>query len=130
MASAPQFVGTPQVWATSLSAANPDRTGATGTVASLVTGAAPPGTRVDKVRIMGVGTVSAGMIRFFLFDSTTTRLIKERPVLATVPSSTVGGWEDEWTLQDGLYLPTASWQLKVATNNAENFNVFAFGGNL
>jgi hypothetical protein len=129
MASSPQFVGTPQVWAASLAAANPNRDG-TGTVVDLVTGATAPGTRIDKVRIMGVGTVTAGMIRFFLFDGATTRLIKERPVVATTPSGTVPGFEDEWTLQDGLVLPTASWKLRAATNNAENFNIFAYGGNL
>lgn len=129
MASTPQFIGTPQVWQNQLTAANTNRDGS-GTLVTLVTGSATPGTRLDKIRIAGVGTVTAGMIRFYLNDGTNTRLIKERAVTATTPTGTVAGWEDEWTLQDGLYLPTASWSLKASTHNAETFNIFGFGGNL
>ncbi|WP_316184748.1 hypothetical protein [Bradyrhizobium sp. SZCCHNRI1003] len=129
MATTPQFVATPQVWMSQLTAANTARDGS-GTLVTLVTGAASPGTRIDKIRIMGVGTVTAGMIRFFLASAGNTRLIKERPVAAVAPSGSVAGFEDEWTLQDGLYLPSASWSLLAAPNNAETFNVFAYGGNL
>ncbi|MGJ5163149.1 hypothetical protein [Bradyrhizobium sp. HKCCYLR1051] len=129
MGATPQFIATPQPWMNQLTAANANRDG-TGTLVTLVTGAATPGTRIDKVRIMGVGTVTAGMIRFYLNDGTNKRLIKERAVAATTPSASVPGFEDEWTLTDGLYLPSASWSLMASTHNAETFNVFAFGGNL
>jgi hypothetical protein len=114
---------------TQITAANTARDG-TGSVVTLVTGNAAPGTRIDKVRTMGVGTVTAGMIRFFINDGTNKRLIKERTVTATTPSATVAGFEDEWTLQDGLYLPSGTWSLMASTNNAETFNIFAIGGNL
>ena len=131
MSATPQFVGAPQTWMGQLTVANTARDGS-GTLVTLATGSAAPGSRIDKVRIMGVGTVTAGMIRFFLSSDggTTKRLIKERPVSALTPSSTAPGFEDEWTLQDGLYLPSASWSLMAATNNAETFNLFAIGGNL
>jgi hypothetical protein len=129
MASSAQYVGTPQVWAVSLGTANTARDG-TGTAPVLVTGAATPGTRIDKLRFVGVGTVTAGMIRVFLNDGTTKRLLREIPVTATTPSGTVAGWEFDWTMSDGIVLPTAAWSILVATNNAETFNAFAYGGNL
>ena len=129
MGATPQFIATPQPWMNQLTAANANRDG-TGALVTLVTGATTPGTRLDKIRIMGVGTVTAGMIRFFLNDGTNKRLIKERAVSATTPSATVPGWEDEWTFQDGLYLPSASWSLMASTEKGEIFNIFAFGGNL
>jgi hypothetical protein len=131
MAAAPQFIGAPQTWLAQVTVANNSRDGS-GTLVTLATGSAAPGSRIDKVRIMGVGAVTAGMIRFFLTPDggTTKRLIKERQVVATTPSATVPGFEDEWTMQDGLYLPSATWSLLVATNNAETFNIFATGGNL
>ena len=131
MASTPQFVGAPQTWMNQVTVANTARDGS-GTLVTVATGAAAPGTRIDKIRIMGVGTVTAGMIRFFLTpdNGTTKRLIKERPVSAVTPSATAAGFEDEWTMQDGLYLPANTWSLLAATNNAETFNIFAIGGNL
>lgn len=129
MASAPQYVGTPQIWAVSISTANTAKDG-TGTAPVLVTGAATPGTRIDKIRIVAVGATTAGMVRLFINDGTTKRLVKERVVSAITPSGTVAGFEDEWTIGDGLVLPSASWTILVATNNAESFNIFAYGGNL
>lgn len=128
-ATAPQFVGTPQIFAVSVSVANTARDG-TGTAPVLLTGAAAPGTRIDKIRAVGVGTVTAGMIRVFLNDGTTKRLIREMAVTATTPSASVEGWVGEMSFGDGLVLPNATWSILVSTHNAENFNIFAFGGNL
>lgn len=129
MAASAQYVATPQVWHQGLSVANTARDG-TGTTAIVVTGAATPGTRLDKIRIVGVGTVTAGMIRLFLNDGTTKRLLREIPVVATTPSASVEGFSYDYTLGDGLVLPSATWTLLASTHNAETFNVFAFGGNL
>lgn len=129
MASSAQYVGLPQVWHQGLSVANTARDG-TGTAPIVVTGAASPGTRLDKIRIVGVGTVTGGMIRLFLNDGVTKRLLREIAVTATTPSATVEGFAFDYTFGDGLVLPSASWTLLAATHNAETFNVFAFGGNL
>ena len=129
MATQAQYVSTPQVWAVSLSTANTGKDG-TGAAPTLVTGAATPGTRIDRIRFIAVGTTTAGMVRVFLNDGTTKRMIRELTVDAITPSGTVPGWEKEWTFGDGLVLPSASWSILVSTHNAEAFNVFAFGGNL
>jgi hypothetical protein len=128
MATSPLFVALPQSFAVSISTANTGRDGS-GTLVLLVTGAASPGTRIDKIRAQAAGVTTAGVIRYFLDDGTTKRLIKERLVTAITPSASVAAFEDEWTIPDGIILPSASWSIKVSTNNAENFNVVASGGN-
>jgi hypothetical protein len=128
MSSTPQFVALPQSFAVSITTANTARDG-TGTLALLATGAVAPGTRIDKIRVQASGTTTAGVIRYFLDDGTTKRLLKERLVTAITPSATVAAFEDEWSIPDGIILPNASWSIKVGTHNAENFNVVASGGN-
>jgi hypothetical protein len=128
MASTPQFVGAPQTWAASLTTANTNRDGS-GTLVPLVTGAAAPGSRIDKIRFQAAGTTTAGVIRYFINDGSTSRLIKERLVAAVTPSAILAAFEDEWTPPNGIILPNGSWSIRVATHNAENFNVFADGGN-
>ncbi|WP_315742857.1 MULTISPECIES: hypothetical protein [unclassified Bradyrhizobium] len=127
----PLFIVTPQVWRVQINTANTNLDGS-GTLLSLASGNTAPGSRIDKIRIQGVGSVADGMIRFFLANSSgsTKHLIKERPVKATVPSGTVAGFEDEWTMQEGLSLPDATWSLLVATHVANTFNIFGYGGNL
>lgn len=128
MAATPLFVALPQSWAVSITTANTARDG-TGTMALLVTGATAPGTRVDKIRVQASGTTTVGVIRYFLDDGTTKRLLKERLVAALTPSTSIVPFEDEWTIPEGIVLPNASWSIKVSTHNAENFNVVATGGN-
>lgn len=128
MATSPSFIGTPEVWQQQVSTGNTNRDGVTGTYATLVT-AGSNGTRLYGGRIEGVGTVSNGMIRLFIYDGTNARLYDERIVNATTPSGTVPGWQDDFNFPDGFVLPSG-WQLKVSTNNSETFNVFVYGGNL
>lgn len=127
MSSAPVFVGTPKTWQQIVSTANTGRDG-TGTVATVVT-AGSSGSRIGRVRAVGAGTVTAGVIRLFLNDGTNKRLIKEIMVTATTPSATVETWLGDVTFPDGLFLPNG-WSLLASTHNAETFNVFAFGGDL
>ncbi|WP_316191319.1 MULTISPECIES: hypothetical protein [unclassified Bradyrhizobium] len=127
----PLFIVTPQIWRVQIIAANTNLDG-TGTLLSLASGNTAPGSRIDKIRIQGVGTVADGMIRFFLANSagSTKHLIKEREVKATAPTGTVRGFEDEWTLQEGLTLPDPTWSVLVGTHAGNTFNIFGFGGNL
>lgn len=125
MATAPVFVGTPKSWYGKLSTANTARDG-TGTVVTIVAGGTT-GSRVDKIKAIGPGTVTAGVIRYFLTNGTTFVLIKEVLVPATTPSTTVAAWEDERTFADGLLVQNG-WSLIAAAHNAENFNVIASGG--
>lgn len=125
MANSPNFTASPVLAVASVSTANTNRDG-TGTIVSLLTGATN-GTRVDEVWSKATGSTTGGMLRFFLSpDGSTWTLFVERQVSAITPSGTQGAWEDRFTLAN-LNLPSG-WQLGVATNNAESFRVYAFGG--
>lgn len=109
--------------------ANTARDG-TGSPTQLAQGGAN-GSRIDMVLIMGVGTVTAGMIRLFLSldGGTTKRLLAEIPVTPTTPSGTVAGFTYTWVFNSAepLFLPDTSAILYATTHNTETFNVFASG---
>lgn len=108
-----------------ISTANTNRDG-TGTMGTLLTGGAN-GTRVDRILVKAAVTTTAGMIRIFVHDGTNSRLYREIAVSAVTASATVAAWEGELLTPD-LYLPTSSHQLRVSTEKAETFNLYAFGG--
>lgn len=126
MASAPVYIGTPKTWQAALSAANTNRDG-TGTIVSVASAGAAPGSRIDRIKIEAAGTTTAGVIRLYISNGTNIRLFREILVTAITPSATIKVWEYELTFADGLVLPNG-WSLQAATHNAENFNVFAHGG--
>ena len=100
----------------------------TGDLGNIMTGSSQ-GTHVQLVRVKAEGVTTAGMIRLFIYNLTTTLLIKEFLVAAITPSGTVMSWEVEWTPTSNLILASGE-ILKVSTHNAEIFTAFAFGGDL
>lgn len=125
MASAPVYAATATIDMVQAVTANTARDG-TGTLATVATGTAN-GKIIKRVRISATGTTTAGVIRLFLFDGTNNRLLREIMVTAITPSATIEAFSAEVTLYDCI-LPSTLWLLKASTNNAETFNVFAFGG--
>lgn len=125
MATSPAFISTPNIGMARISTANTNRDG-TGTLGTLVTGATN-GTRIDRIVATAISTTTAGMLRFFLYDATNTRLVYELAVTAIMPSGTVVAWTGEWVRTDGLpiIIVPSGWILKVGTNNAESFDVVA-----
>lgn len=124
MATTPNYGGTPYIGMVQVATANTNRDGTTGTYGSISVGSA--GSRVEEVVVSAIGTTTAGMVRLFLSDGTNTRFLAEMVVSAITPSGTVKAWTARM-LFDNLCIP-AGWTIKVNTNNAETFNVFAFGG--
>lgn len=126
----PRFTVNPVIGMQQISTANALLDG-TGTLATLVTGATN-GTRVDFIVIKAAGTVTNGMIRFFVNDGVNTRLIREVSVTAAIPSATVASFYTvvPFTIPDDeqLFILPSAYLLRVSTNNAESFNVFAYGG--
>jgi hypothetical protein len=102
-----------------LSAANAARDG-TGTVVTLFTAGAS-GSRIDDIYIVATGTTTAGVIRLFLHDGTTARLLSENLVSAITPSTTIPVWSTT-LLGQGIVIPSG-WSLRATTNNAETFNI-------
>jgi hypothetical protein len=126
MATAPSFAATPRAAGVSISTANTNRDG-TGTVGTVITAGAS-GTKIEEVVVVGTGTVTAGMVRLFLYDGTTYYLFDEVAITATTPSATVQVYRARRAYPN-LTLPNG-WSLRASTHNAETFIVEAFGGDL
>lgn len=109
-----------------VSTANTNRDG-TGTLASAFTGAST-GSVVRRCRIAATGTTTDGMLRVYVYDGTNNRLIEEIPVPARAPGATIRTWTFLWTPSGGeVFLPSASYILKISTHNAETFHVTTEG---
>ena len=127
MALEPAFAVTPRIGAVNVATANTNRDG-TGTVATLITGAAT-GTRIAEIVVQARVTTTAGMVRIFLYDGTTYRFFDEVAIAAATVSGTVKGTRLS-TLYSQLVLPNASWSVVVSTHNAESIDVIALGADL
>lgn len=126
MATAPAYAATPRCGIGQVTAANTARDG-TGTIVS-VFAAGASGSRIDKIKVTAIGaSTTAGVIRLFIHNGSTYRLYDELLVTAITPSTSVAEWEYEVELTYPILLPTG-YSLQASTNNAESFNVFAFGG--
>jgi hypothetical protein len=127
MADNPAFAVTPRVASVNIATANTNRDG-TGTVATLITGAAT-GTRVAEIVIKARVTTTAGQVRVFLHDGTTFFFFDEIAVAAATVSNSVQGARVS-TTYNNLVLPSASWSIRVSTHNAESIDVTALGADL
>lgn len=130
MSTTANYAATPNLGIAAISTANTNRDG-TGTIGTVLTAGAS-GSRVDAVMLKATGTTTAGMIRLFIHNGTTAYLLNEIPVLANTPSSTAPAWEVQMNSSTmsqlfPIILPTG-YSLRASTNNAENFNVMAQGG--
>jgi len=103
-----------------LSAANTNRDG-TGTLVDVSVGTTN-GDRIEDIEICATGATTAGVVRFYIYDATNTRLVKEILVTAVTPSTTQAVWS--YKLVDLGWLLKLNWKLKASTHNAETFNVY------
>lgn len=131
----PIFPRAPVIGVALIDTANPNLDG-TGAIVDVVAGGAD-GTRIDSLRVKAIGTTTAGMVRLFLStdNGVTYQLWREIPVAAITPSATVAAFEEDILLDDPgtskpLLLPSADYILAAATENAEDFQVFAHGQSL
>ena len=129
MAVTPNFTSTARLATASVSAANANRDG-TGTIVTVLTGVAA-GTKVFEVDVQMTVTSTAGMVRLFLSSDsgTTWKLFDEVAIAAATASASVKATRVA-TQYTNLILPSASWVLGAATNNAEASVVTALGGDL
>lgn len=129
MATNPSFIATPVIGSVNVATANTAIDG-TGTIATLVTGAAT-GTRVLEVVAQCAATSAAARINLFLsVDSGTTwRLIDQIAISAATPNATTSANRNSTTYSN-LVLRDATHRIGVATSISQSTNVFAFGGEL
>ena len=135
MSATPQYTNRPISAAASLSAANTNRDGTTGTYVSAYTFTAAAsggvGGRIDALTIKATGTTTAGVVRMFINSA----LVREFLVSAITPSGTVSSFSVLST--DGadangrvaLGIVCAPGDIvKFNTHNAELFQVRIEGG--
>lgn len=130
MAIQAQYAATPRCGVGQVSVANTNRDG-TGTIATIFTAGAK-GSRIDAIDLKAVAPTTAGMVRLFIHDGTSARLLTELPVTAITPSATLPSWEAQLNVNTmtqvlPLILPTG-YSLRAASEKAETFNVIALGG--
>ena len=123
----PIFTLTPVIGSGVVSSANTNRDG-TGDLVDIITGGAN-GTRITRITIQAVVTTTAGMIRLYIYDGSTTVLWKEIAVTAISVSASViaFAYALEYLGDRALVLP-ANYVLRASTHNAEAFRVIAEGG--
>lgn len=129
MAMTPEYSAVPNTGIASVTTANTNRDG-TGTIETVLTAGAS-GSRIEKISIKATATVSAGMIRFYVHDGTTSQIIAEIAVTATTASSTVPSFEHTMTQDTVDYLPLTlptGYSLRASTQLSESFKVIAQGG--
>jgi len=127
MAADPAFAVTPRIASVNVATANTNRDG-TGTVATLITGAAT-GTRIAEIVVQARVTTTAGMVRIFLHDGTTFFFFDEVSIAAATVSASVKGTRQS-VIYNNLVLPSASWSVRVSTHNADSMDVTALGADL
>jgi hypothetical protein len=84
------------------------------------------------IDVQATATTTAGMVRLFVHNGTSAYLVAELPVVAVTPSGTIPAYSQQLNTNTmtqflPIVLPTG-WSLRASTNNAEAFNVTAFGG--
>jgi hypothetical protein len=135
MAASPQYTTHPISATASISAANTNRDGSTGTYVTAYTFLAAAnkgvGGRIDSVTIQATGTTTAGMVRMFV----NTALVREFPVSAITPSGTVkafsvptsDGADVNGRVPLGVVCQAGD-VIKFSTHNAEAFICRVEGG--
>lgn len=124
MPATPQYAVIPSItrsFSARINVANTARDG-TGSLFTLFTPGAS-GSRLDDIKITATGITTAGMLRFFVFNTITAQnhLLQEVTVLAVTPSSTIPAFSSA-LINLGLTLAPGE-LVKVSTNNAETFDV-------
>ena len=138
MAAVAQFTNDPVSAAVSISTANTNRDGSTGTYGTAYTFRAAGATtggkggRIDFITIVGTGaSTTAGMVRMFIGST----MVREIAVSALTPSATVKGYtiptsegaDSNGRLPLGIVCAPGD-VVKFSTHNAEAFIVRVEGG--
>ena len=124
MANNPSFASTPRVGLSTVSTADTSRTSPTNVVTVFTAGAS--GSRIDEINITATGTTTANMIRLWVYNGSTYYLFQEISVTAITPTTGLSVFQSSSTYNN--FMLESGQSLRVTTNNAESYNVVAFGG--
>jgi hypothetical protein len=98
-----------------------DGTGTIGTTLITVLAAGANGTRIDDIYMTATVTTTAGMIRLFIYNGTTTRLLSETPVAAITVSATTAAWTA--VLLNQAIVLKSGFSLIASTEKSEAINI-------
>jgi hypothetical protein len=131
MAAIPAYAATPVAWCGLVPGTADSSNTAPTHVTSLGT-AGSGGTKIVEINVTPVGTVVAGIVNVFLYDSTTYHLFEPVTITAATISTTGAPVKQVYTY-DNLVLPSNSWSLAVSTTvsgNVSLIKVVAIGSSL
>jgi hypothetical protein len=94
MASSAQYVASPKIGAifTNTAEANFTTTFKTPSNAVTVFTAGTSGSRIDQVNVSGLGITVASQLRLFIHDGTNFRFLRDIPITAITPSTTLSAF--------------------------------------
>lgn len=128
MAAAPAFAATPNVGSGLVSGTADTSLTAPTNVTTIFTAGAS-GSKVDEIRLQGVGTLVAAVLNIFAYDGSTYHLIDQVLIVATTSSTTAVAFQAIRTYEN-LILPTG-WTIRITQTVAGNVSLIkgtAFGG--
>lgn len=129
MATDPVFASTPKVGSALPTTADTSLTAPTNQVTVLT--AATAGTKIEEVRVQGVGTTVAGVLNLFRYDGATYHLIDQFLITAVTSSATALAFQQTRTYAN-LWLVSGDTLRASQTiaGNASMLKVTAFGADL
>jgi len=86
------------------------------------------GSLIERIKFEATATTTAGVLRVWIYDSSSYFMIDEILVTAIVPSSTVASFTSVWTPPGGYLLLPNTYKISATTHNAEAFNALVMGG--
>lgn len=125
MATAPQFAATVRTALGTLSAADTSRSGTPTSPVTIFT-AGSSGSRIDEIDVVATGTTTSNVVRLWIYNGTTYYLFQEIIVPAITPSVAQAVFSSTLTFNN--FMLPSGYSLRATTNNAEGYNVIAFGG--
>lgn len=89
--------------------------------------AASNGTIIKSIVVKAQISVTAGMVRLFIYDGTNTKLLTEIPVPAVTKSSKACSFSRRIDFAGKDFAIKAGWKLRATTELSQSFNVIAEG---
>lgn len=130
MSTTANFTTTPRIGMLRIAAGTATRDGLAAAAGDLVFTAGANGSRIDRVELIdsdAVGASAARVVRLWLYDGTTARLLREVEMGAATSSATAKGAQQTVYFINGVVLPTG-WTLRATSSTAGAINVIALGG--
>ena len=133
MSTQANFAATPRCASASISTANTDTTGSSGSRTNIFA-AGTDGSRIDSVVIKGIVAVgtqqAADSVRLWLYDGTNSHFFREQLIPAGSGNVSATVANAEYVMALGIVIPNG-WTLQASTDiggSTASYSITAFGG--